>query len=94
MAQFGEHDQAFFHALAAKGKDEWNKWRRDSANKDVCVTFAGVDFSEAPNDKLNFEGFEFGDDADFSGCRWSRVKLLDGPESCDGPGRLDSFRGE
>jgi hypothetical protein len=68
MAQFGEHDQAFFRALAGKGKDEWNKWRGDPANKDVRVTFAGVDFSESPNDKLNFEGFEFGDDADFSGC--------------------------
>ena len=37
----GKYDQAFFLALAAKGEDEWNKWRRDPANKDVRVTFAG-----------------------------------------------------
>jgi hypothetical protein len=30
-------DQAFFLALAAKGKDAWNAWRRDPANKDVSV---------------------------------------------------------
>jgi len=25
-----KYDQAFFLALALKGKDAWNKWRRDS----------------------------------------------------------------
>jgi Pentapeptide repeats (9 copies) len=68
----GEHDQPFFLELAAKGKDEWNKWRR--ANKDVRVTFAGVDFSEGTNDQISFEGFEFGDDADFSNCKWRDAK--------------------
>jgi hypothetical protein len=63
-------DQAFFLALAVKGKDAWNAWRRDPANKDVRVTFKGVDFSEAPRDQINFEGFEFGDRADFSRCKW------------------------
>ena len=65
-----KYDQTFFLDLAAKGKDEWNKWRRDPANKDVHVTFAGVVFSEAPRNRINFEGFEFGDYADFSNCTW------------------------
>jgi hypothetical protein len=43
----GRCDQAFFLALAAKGKEAWNAWRRDPANKGVRVTFAGIDFSEA-----------------------------------------------
>jgi uncharacterized protein YjbI with pentapeptide repeats len=65
-----KHDPDFFLALAAKGKDAWNAWRRDPANKDVRVTFAGIDFSEAPRDEIDFSGFEFGDDADFSHCNW------------------------
>jgi hypothetical protein len=64
-----KYDQAFFLALAAKGKEAWNAWRRDPANKDVHVTFAGIDFSEAARDKIHFPGFEFGDDAHFS--RWA-----------------------
>jgi uncharacterized protein YjbI with pentapeptide repeats len=36
----------------------------------VRVTFAGIDFSEAPRDQIKFSGFEFGDHTDFSGCRW------------------------
>gem|GEM_PF-4568779 len=36
-------DGAFFLALAAKGKEAWNAWRRDPANKGVYVTFKGVD---------------------------------------------------
>jgi hypothetical protein len=78
------YDQAFFLALAAKGKDEWNKWRRDPANKDVRVTFAGVDFSVAPTDQIDFAGFEFGDQADFSGCKWGVEKGLNVPFA---PGR-------
>ncbi len=69
-AQIPKYDQAFFVALAAKGKDAWNKWRCDPANKDVRVTFEGVDFTEVPRDQINFEGFEFGDCAKFSKCRW------------------------
>jgi hypothetical protein len=69
----GRCDQAFFLALAAKGKEAWNAWRRDPANKGVRVTFAGIDFSEAPRDRINFSGFEFGDHADFSGCKWRGV---------------------
>src|ERR1700730_4719160 len=74
-----KYDQALFLALAAKGKDVWNAWRRDPANKDVRVTFAGIDFSEAPRDgseapraELDFSGFEFGAGAGFSQCkgRW------------------------
>ena len=60
-AEKPKYDQAFFLALAAKGKDAWNAWRRDPANKDIHVTFAGIDFSEAPRDEIDFSGFEFGD---------------------------------
>jgi hypothetical protein len=69
-----KYDQEFFLALAAKGKDAWNAWRRDPVNNDVHVTFAGIDFSVAPRDKINFEGFEFGDFADFSRCKWRGVE--------------------
>jgi hypothetical protein len=71
--QSQKYRQDFFLDLAAKGKDEWNAWRRDPANKDVCMTFAGIDFSEAPRDGIDFSWFEFGDYADFSGCRWRGV---------------------
>jgi hypothetical protein len=56
--EYDEHIKAFFLDLAAKGKDAWNAWRQ--ANKDAQVTFAGVDFSKAPNKQINFSGFEFG----------------------------------
>lgn len=62
-----KYDTGFFLVLALKGKDAWNAWRRDPANKDISVIFRGVDFSAT---KINFEGFEFGDGADFSGCQW------------------------
>ena len=65
-----EPSKAFFLALAAKGKETWNAWRRDPANKDAYVTFKGVDFSVAPRDGIDFSGFEFGDWADFSQCKW------------------------
>ncbi|MGQ0444812.1 MAG: pentapeptide repeat-containing protein, partial [Beijerinckiaceae bacterium] len=69
--QRNEHVKAFFLDLAAKGKDAWNAWRRDPANKRVRVTFAGVDFrTTAQTDQINFTGFDFGDGADFSGCKW------------------------
>jgi hypothetical protein len=69
-----KYDQDFFLALALKGKDAWNQWRRDPANKDIRVTFAGVDFSVAPLDQINFAGFEFGEGADFSKCIWPGVE--------------------
>jgi hypothetical protein len=72
--QSNEHVKAFFLNLAAKGKDEWNAWRHISANAKVPVTFAGIDFSEAPRDEINFSGFEFGDHADFSRCKWRGVR--------------------
>jgi Pentapeptide repeats (9 copies) len=71
------YDQDFFLALAVKGKEAWNAWRRDPANKDVHVNFRGIDFSEAPRDKIDFSGFEFGDYADFSGCRWQNRAFFD-----------------
>ena len=77
-AQSGTYDQAFFLALAAKGRDEWNKSRRDSANEEVHVTFAGIDFSEHPNDKIDFSWFEFGDNANFAGCKWRGGEWEDG----------------
>src|ERR1700730_8800509 len=75
-----KYDQAFFLALAAKGKDEWNTWRREPANEMVPVTFAGIDFSEAPRDGIDFSGFEFGDDANFSGCKWWPTRKVPSPE--------------
>ncbi len=75
-----KHDQAFFLDLAAKGKDAWNTWRRDPANKDVRVTFAGIDFSEVPRDRIDFSGFEFGDEANFAGCRWRGLEWEEIPK--------------
>jgi len=69
-----KYDQDFFLTLAAKGKEAWNKWRR--ANEGVPVTFAGIDFSDAPKDQIDFSGFEFGDYADFSQCKWRGVDLF------------------
>jgi hypothetical protein len=71
--KYDEHVKAFFLDVAAKGKDVWNAWRRDPANKDVPVTFADVNFSKPPRDQINFSGFEFGDAADFSGCKWRGI---------------------
>lgn len=81
-----KYDQAFFLDLAAKGKYTWNAWRRIPANKGVRVTFAGVDFSEAPRDGIDFSGFEFGDSANFSQCKWRGVEWLETPEAFK-PGR-------
>jgi hypothetical protein len=67
-AQSGTYDQACFLDLAEKGKEEWNKWRH--ANKDARVTFEGVDFSEARKDRIDFSGYEFGHNANFSKCKW------------------------
>jgi hypothetical protein len=64
------YNQEFFLDLASKGKSAWTAWRCDPANKYERVTFAGVDFSEAPRDQIDFSGFEFGDFADFSRCKW------------------------
>jgi uncharacterized protein YjbI with pentapeptide repeats len=69
------YDQKFFLDLAAKGKDAWNKWRRDPANKDVRVNFRGIDFSQARRDEIDFSGFEFRDHADFSECKWRGGEL-------------------
>ncbi|MGI8568195.1 MAG: hypothetical protein ACR2KT_03505 [Methylocella sp.] len=87
-AEKPKYNQAFFLDLAAKGKDAWNKWRRDPANKYVRVTFAGVDFSETPRDEIDFSGFEFGHGADFSGCSWrgAELKFQEDPEAFK-PGR-------
>jgi uncharacterized protein YjbI with pentapeptide repeats len=80
----GEYNQAFFLELAAKGKDEWSRWQNDPANEDVRVTFAGCDFCEEPTNQINFEGFAFRDDADFSGCKWRSIgegTIQNGPQS-------------
>jgi hypothetical protein len=72
--QANKHVEAFFFfARALQGEKAWNAWRRDKANKDVRVTFAGIIFSEPPWDGIDFSRFEFGDDADFSGCEWCGV---------------------
>jgi hypothetical protein len=81
-----KYDQTFFLDLAAKGKYTWNAWRRIPANKGVRVTFAGVDFSGAPRDGIDFSGFEFGDSANFSQCKWRGVEWVETPEAFR-PGR-------
>lgn len=67
------YKQAFFLSLAAKGKEAWNAWRRDPVNQHESVDFAGVDFSKAPLDTIDFAGFEFGHWVDFSHCVWRGV---------------------
>jgi hypothetical protein len=69
-AETPKYDQEFFLALALQGKEKWNEWRHDPANEDVRVTFEGVDFSNPPRDKIDFSGFEFGNEANFSKCKW------------------------
>ncbi|MGH6821019.1 MAG: hypothetical protein ACREDU_09190, partial [Methylocella sp.] len=81
-----KYDHTFFLDLAAKGKYAWNAWRRIPANKGVRVNFAGVDFSEAPRDGIDFSGFEFGDSANFSQCKWRGVECVEPPEAFK-PGR-------
>jgi hypothetical protein len=50
------YNQEFFLDLASKGKSAWTAWRCDPANKYERVTFAGVDFSEGPRDRIDFSG--------------------------------------
>lgn len=69
----GEHgkptyDQGFFLALARRGRDEWNDWR--GKNPTIIVTFQGVDFGAPDNMQIDFSGFQFGDNANFSCCRF------------------------
>ena len=73
--QSGTYDQTFFLDLAAKGKDEWNKWRSNPTTAGVPVTFAGVDFSEAPRDQIDFSGFDFGDHPGFFAVQLARRGL-------------------
>jgi len=84
--QANEHVKEFFLHIAKNGKDAWNAWRHDPANKDVSVTFAHVDFSVAPNDKIDFSGFEFGD-ADKR-----RLHRIDGFNTTVGPNCENSYR--
>jgi hypothetical protein len=88
------YDQQFFLALARLGKDTWNRWRaahprdekiqlwEDDPNY-IAVTFEGVDFREPAHAVIDFSGFDFGNDANFSGCRFG-----DGPS----PGEGKAFR--
>jgi hypothetical protein len=82
-----KYDQNFFLDLAAHGKDAWNAWRRDPANKNVRVTFKNVQFSQAPRDEIDFSRFEFGNGADFSGCKWRGVGL----EELESTERTEAF---
>ena len=58
------YDQEFFLKLALRGKEVWNCWR---AERYISVTFKGVDFREPANAVIDFSGFRFGDEANFSG---------------------------
>jgi hypothetical protein len=50
-----------FSPSRRRARTPWNTWRRDPANKDVRVTYVGIDFSKAPKDEIDFSWFEFGD---------------------------------
>jgi hypothetical protein len=91
FAEKPTYDQNFFLALAAKGKDAWNEWRRDPANKNVRVTFEGIDFSVAPRDQINFSCFDFGNGADFSDCIWRGFNAI-GLEALEIASNPDYFR--
>lgn len=82
-AKSPKYDQEFFLRLArpdadtdearAAARERWNAWRRDPTNKDVPVTFAGVDFRHCDNAWISFESFKFGD-----GARFDRAMFEDG----------------
>jgi uncharacterized protein YjbI with pentapeptide repeats len=59
------YEQEFFLALAARGKNAWNRWR--SQHRNVAVTFEGIDFTDAANADINFCGYVFGNNCNFSG---------------------------
>ncbi len=69
------YDQEFFLKLArpredtdearAEARERWNAWRRDPANAVLSVSLRGVDFRKPENSSISFDGFEFGDYADF-----------------------------
>src|SRR5215475_13860359 len=63
-------DQAFFLALAKRGQETWNKWRDE--NPQIPITLEEVNFQEPENATIDFSGFNFGDHADFSRCRFAR----------------------
>lgn len=83
------YDQNYFLKLAACGREVWNQWRaahgvvkegtywRDHDSGYVRVTFAGVDFSENEDGRLDFSGLDFGHGADLSGASFgAHAKLL------------------
>jgi Pentapeptide repeats (9 copies) len=57
-------------ALATKGYEAWNDWRKNFKTKDLtpfnCVDFSHTDFRLLRN--INFAKFEFGESANFSNC--------------------------
>ena len=64
-------------ALAECGKNVWNEWREAFPSRpyghilfENITDFSFVDFSKSKIQ--NFEGFLFGDGADFSFCKWER----------------------
>jgi uncharacterized protein YjbI with pentapeptide repeats len=61
------HNQAFFIALARRGKDVWNEWQ--DGHREANVTFEGVNFGKPENMGIDFSGFEF-HHANFRGCRF------------------------
>jgi uncharacterized protein YjbI with pentapeptide repeats len=63
-----------FLALARQGKEAWNAWRRENPGENA--NFVNVDFTRRENQNINFGGFEFGDNADFSRSKFGIGLLL------------------
>lgn len=70
--------KAGFLALARKGSEVWNAWRKGWPR--VRVDFSGVDFSKDP---VDFSSVQFGDGANFDGARF-RSAHFDGAQFGDG----------
>lgn len=73
------YDQAFFLDLARPRpgethedvRERWNAWRSDPANSEIRVNFGEVDFRNDRNKYIRFDGFYFGDYANFALCIFS-----------------------
>jgi len=61
------HQQELIEILI-QGKEAWNSWRRQ--NVGVIANFKGVDFTQIHELNADFQRYEFGDGANFTGARF------------------------
>jgi uncharacterized protein YjbI with pentapeptide repeats len=78
-AQAQKHDPAFFVDLALRGAEAFRVWKVE--HNEVPVTFEWIDFSQPERDTIDFSKFKFLDDANFSGCKWRGVRIIDREEN-------------